>query len=100
MSCIKTGCHIHIEPYGEFAYGDAYRLGDTLVFRLVKVSRTQIRDELIHAIVKDVDVWFDKGAMEKDPSVNSTLISRSATLFGYEGLPFEEATAEHAKNWC
>lgn len=98
MSCIKTGCHVYIEPYGEFAYGDAYQFGDTFVFLLVQVNRAQILGERVHAIVSHVDQWFDKGAMEKHPYANSTLISRSAELFGYEGLPFEEAAPEHAKS--
>lgn len=27
MSCTKTGCHVWIEPYNEWAYGDAFEVG-------------------------------------------------------------------------
>lgn len=27
MTCIKTGCHIFIEQYDEYAYGDAFEVG-------------------------------------------------------------------------
>lgn len=26
MTCLRTGCHVWIEPYREFAYGDAFAL--------------------------------------------------------------------------
>lgn len=84
MTCVKTGCHIYLEPYGEYAYGDAfeiepilpedhklwYKIGkedalkikNTAYFNLVARSREPINGmDHIHYVVHDWDNWFNQG---------------------------------------
>ena len=79
MTCTKTGCHIYIEPYQEWAYGDAFELGSVAYFRIVQRSFTPL-DRVQHYTVVDYDSWFDK-----DGTV-STLISDAFVSHGYEGI--------------
>lgn len=80
MPCTKTGCHIFIEPYGEYAYGDAFELNDVAYFRLVQRSQEPLFPRL-HFTVWNYDSWFDAD------SPMSTMVSADYANLGYEGKP-------------
>ena len=98
MTCVKTGCHIWIAPYQEFAYGDAFALEavlptapkhtwrklreqgldehirDIYLFRLVARSFQPINGRAsVDFIIHNYDQWFDKD------SRMSTLFSNHVT---------------------
>ena len=79
MSCTKTGCHVLIDPYGEYAHGDAFELGDIAYFRIVRRSRKPMKD-VIHYTIRDYDAWFDKNGDV------STLITDDWISHGYDGV--------------
>lgn len=84
MTCIKTGCHIWIEPYQEYAYGDAFEIEpvlpddakiwrflannkidklirNTAYFNLVTRSMEPINGNTsIHYTIHDYAGWFGK----------------------------------------
>lgn len=89
MTCIKTGCHIFIEPLGEFAYGDAHEVDGTYIFRLVRYSGGPIYD-VLHFFVRDYVYLWDRNRTEGDANnygASSTLVSyrSSVTDHGYAG---------------
>lgn len=80
MTCLKTGCHIYLEQYHEYAYGDAFVYGaGVYLFRLVTVDREPVAPTL-HFTVYEIADWFDKGRS------NSTLIAVNTRNHGYEGI--------------
>lgn len=82
MTCLKTGCHVWVEPYGEYAWGDAFRLEATLpddktiwrelhnyklteriqdlfYFRISGTSFDPINGlDHIHGVIHSYDNWF------------------------------------------
>jgi hypothetical protein len=84
MTCVKTGCHIYIIPYGTFAYGDAHEVDDVYFFRLVETKNTPTA-EVIHFEVNGYDSWWDKD--KANPWQPSTLVVRGEDVvsYGYEG---------------
>jgi hypothetical protein len=81
MQCIKTGSHIYLAQYAEFAYGDAYEGPNGLhVFRIVQRSFEPLRD-VRHFTVYQISEWFDK-----DSGQTSTLIAFDVANHGYEGM--------------
>lgn len=93
MECIKTGCHIWLEEYREWAYGDAFELAIdggpgnlsyVYFFHLCARSHTPIRP-VKHFTVGTIDHWFDDSRTSDDH--NSTLVSRFVINHGYEGVP-------------
>jgi len=81
MQCIKTGAHIYIAQYGEFAICDVFELQGVNLFRIAGTSREPMRD-VIHFNVVDVAQWFDREATD---GRDSTMISACAANFGYDG---------------
>lgn len=83
MNCIKTGAHVYLDPYDEWAYGDAFQLGDHTYFRLYAKDFKPIRP-VKHFTVYMIDQWWDedKTSMEQ----NSTLIATAWRYHGYEGI--------------
>lgn len=104
MTCVKTGCHIYLLPYREFAYGDAfeiepilvdentnknwrkvhnaglyYTIKNTAYFRLVGRSFSPINERLdVDYIIHGWDNWFNSGEVEGRLS-DSTLITNNFT---------------------
>lgn len=76
MPCIKTGCQIFIEPYGEYAYGDAFEVQvgvrSVYYFRLVARSFKKINKDFVDFTVYNYDNWFDQNA---PTGQTSTMIS-------------------------
>lgn len=85
MTCVKTGCHIYIIPYGEYAYGDAHEVDGVYFFRLVETS-DKPTGPVIHYELNGYDTWWDKSA---DHHRVSTLVAmgRDVLSYGYEGRP-------------
>lgn len=81
MACIKTGCLAYIEPYDEWAYGDAFELDGVYYFRLVQRFFEHPKNVPLHFTIHGYDNWFDKDTKM------STLISSVVTNHGYEGIP-------------
>lgn len=57
MTCTRTGCHIWIEPYNEFAYGDAFEVSpfatkDEKI--IARVNRLLNADALLKPIVVNI----------------------------------------------
>lgn len=93
LDCIKTGCHVFLSEYGEYAYGDAFRIandgGYTYVFRLCERSHKPIRTDTLHFIVHRVAHWFDDERTSQ--SINSTMIAEDVTDNGYHGIPLDHS---------
>lgn len=51
MSCTKTGCHIWIEPWHEWAYGDAFEIGP------FKTNDRHIIDQINRFLNKPREGW-------------------------------------------
>jgi len=85
MTCVKTGCHIYIIPYGIFAYGDAHEVGGAFFFRLVQYSDKPLFTKL-HYEVNNYDSCWDRHAQV------STLVARSEDVIfqGYDGRDTSE----------
>lgn len=83
MTCVKTGCHIYIIPYGAFAYGDAHEVDGVYFFRLVERAPVPT-GPVIHYEVNNFDTWWDQS---DDPHRPSTLVARGMDVisYGYEG---------------
>lgn len=95
FECIKTGCHILLVEYDEYAYGDAFQmvvdggpgnLSFVYFFRLCERSHKPIRD-VLHFTVHEITHWFDDE--HTGQAQNSTLIAESVTNLGYDGEPLE-----------
>jgi hypothetical protein len=86
MPCTKTGCHILIEPYNEYAYGDAFELDGVAYFRLVQRSHSAIFS-VLHYTVKHFDVWFDTDKTSQQQC--STLVTDDFENHGYDGIAIE-----------
>lgn len=88
MACVKTGCHIYLIPYGEFAYGDAHEVDGVFFFRLVEVQSIPT-GPVIHYEVNGFDSWWDKS--DNMGHCPSTLIAKGSDVlsYGYEGRPVE-----------
>jgi|DEB0MinimDraft_12_1074336.scaffolds.fasta_scaffold07182_6 hypothetical protein len=84
MKCTKTGCHIFISDYDEWAYGDAFEGNGLALFRLVVTDRKPLRD-VVHYTVFTCDVWFERDNPEQP---TSTLISANFINHGYKGIPY------------
>ena len=87
MTCTKTGCHIKIAEYNEFAYGDAFEVNGVAIFRIVDRSHSGPMLSAIHYTVHRVDEWFDK---DNPTANNSTLITGSFENHGYEGKAVDQ----------
>ncbi len=81
MQCIKTGCFVYIEPYGSWAYGDAFECNGVYLFRLnASVLRPNPKR---HFTIHRADMWFDMDV----PDSISTLVTTEAENHGYEAVP-------------
>ena len=85
MTCIKTGCHIFLPQYGEFAYGDAHEFDGVFVFRLVGGPSRSPLASTLHFTVPDISEWFNRHSPEM-----STLIASCVENHGYEGKPLAQ----------
>ena len=83
MTCVKTGCHIYLAEYNQYAYGDAHEYNGVYVFRLVGGPSFDPLATRLHFTVIESKEWFDKYTTDG----NSTLISTSVQPHGYEGVP-------------
>lgn len=82
MTCVKTGCHIYIIPYGLFAYGDAHQVGvgGDFFFRLVDTDTGPL-NPFLHYEVNEYDSWWDK-----NKAVSTLVAARLNVIsYGYEG---------------
>ena len=60
MACIKTGAHVFLEEYGEFAYGDMHQFNGTYILRKAGQGPKPINGlDLIHFQVFNVEVIWD-----------------------------------------
>lgn len=84
MTCMKTGCHIWIENYGEWGYGDAHHIRGLWVFRLVATSFEPMNARC-HYTVTEIEDWFDRERMEITGRAISTLFAAKVKDHGYEG---------------
>lgn len=103
MGCVKTGCHVYVEEYDEYVYGDAFAVDGyspqsnyeiaakgiqvqaVHCFRIVQRSKEPITRTL-HFTVHKIAEWWDKGhEAEWNSRINSTLLSGHVTNHGYEG---------------
>lgn len=89
MECKKTGCHIYIEQYSCYAYGDAFEGRGVALFRIVHTEFEPISSTL-HYKVGDVGQWFDR---ERDGAI-STLVTASFHNLGYEGVSLIDGTSK------
>lgn len=96
MSCIKTGCLVYLDQYGEWVYGDAFEFANqVLVIRAVAVARTL--EEMVndgygskrHFTINEIAEWFDRPSNRsprKQADV-STIVSVGGWInHGYQGI--------------
>lgn len=72
-----------IDTHGEWAYGDAFEVGNVAIFRLVSRSRKPLYGKM-HYWVRNIEHWFDQQAH------TSTLISDDFTSFGTDGMQINQ----------
>lgn len=94
MTCVKTGCHIYLIPYGTFAYGDAHEVAGALFFRLVSVL-DQPLSNVLHYEINNFDSWWGKefhSGVANITGPTSTLVCDSADVisYGYDGRDIRE----------
>jgi len=108
MPCIRTGAHIYIEPYQEWAISDAFEIEPLLsqarwmelhrlwgspplpglyYFRISHRSREPLRDTH-HFTIHDYDNWFDKDGKE------SLLVTNNCSYHGYNGMEIKDGISE------
>ena len=78
MTCIKTGAHVFLEEYGEWAYGDVHLVNGVHILRVAQVEFSPIyldKHFTFHAIT---NWWKDKPY--------GTIIASFATNHGYNGV--------------
>lgn len=86
MQCIKTGCDVYVEQYGEWVHGDAYREGGLLIVRSAGEDREAPFGPMRHFTVQSVAQWWDRpGSMNR----SSTLVADQWQCHGYNGLPLD-----------
>lgn len=99
MQCERTGAHIWIEPYGEWAVCDLFREGVIWVARISAVAFDPMRT-YNNGDVLNADAWFDREKMAQlgRGLVVSTLIMPSTQFayHGYEGIPVKDAKTRAA----
>ncbi len=83
--CIKTGCNVYLAETRQFAHGDAFQVGDTLLMlRLVTQSIT--RDQPfshLHFTVNAYGIWLDQSLAVR----TSTMLAHNWINHGYNGVP-------------
>lgn len=86
MSCIKTGCYVHLTPHDQWAYGDAFEMYGITWFRFCEVADKPL-NSVKHFTVEDWAVWYDE--IKTSQRQNSTMICDpySVTNHGYAGIP-------------
>lgn len=91
MQCIKTGCDVFLDQYGEWVHGDAFETeGGDLVIRASWRSREPTGARR-HFTVLDVGRWFDERAHEaagcKEGRNSTIVVDRGLwTNHGYQGV--------------
>jgi hypothetical protein len=92
MQCIKTGCHVWLDEYDEWAYGDAFQSDEVMgssvfVFRIVSMSFNPIAPKKHFTILK-IDHLFRDGTSSKTLICpHTTTISETVINHGYDGIP-------------
>ncbi len=81
MACTKTGCHVYLPEYQEWAYGDAFEYNGVAYFRFVSRERTPICKVKHYTIT--IESEFDKPT---DGNCQ-TVIASTFVNHGYEGVP-------------
>lgn len=84
--CIKTGAHVYLAPYGEYAYGDAFLMGGVYLFRIVARSRDPIfpyRHFTVHSAEATSYLSFKDGNVE-------TILALEVTSHSYYGETIPE----------
>lgn len=88
MQCIKTGAHIYITQYGEYAVCDVHQTAKgTWVLRIAGTSRSPMRDRL-NGHVFEVEGWFDRN---NERYASSTLLADNIHDFSYVGEPLVQS---------
>lgn len=80
-TCIKTGCHIFVRHYGLYAYGDAFKYGNTYLFRIVHLGEPAA--PVIHFTI---DNHADRFDVEK-PVETWVVEGKDCIDHGYDGVP-------------
>lgn len=63
--CVKTGCEVWLQEYKCWSRGDAFKIGDVYVFRLISSlieSRIQEKPGEKHYDINKIGLIFDKRA--------------------------------------
>lgn len=86
--CEKTGAHIYLYEYGEWARCDVFRTnGGALIARIAVYERHPLQ-KVVHYRIDKIDEWWDRDSIHGI----STLLSDHGGFeyLGYEGVPIEE----------
>lgn len=101
MTCTKTGCHIWIEPYSMWAYGDAFEVEINVpvphgtevarfaYFKLVRTAYEVINNmQVKHYTVHNFEEWIGNKFLETEADFDpvSVLITTDFTNHGYNGV--------------
>jgi hypothetical protein len=86
MTCVKTGCHIYLAEYREWAYGDAFEVDDVAIFHIVERGFEPLR-EVKHFTIHRLTHTFGP----RNPTMDNTGILISGMGYwethGYNGVP-------------
>lgn len=56
IECVRTGCQVHLTATNEWAYGDLFRVGTTLVLKAAVMTRDPVH-ERTHVVCDDWQDW-------------------------------------------
>lgn len=90
MTCIKTGCHVWLEPHQQWAYGDAFEMFGVHFFRLCEKRFHRDGGPILptkHFTVTDWALWFDEDKTSQDHNSVMVCDPFSVTNHGYDGVP-------------
>lgn len=84
MTCVKTGAHVFLEEYHEFAYGDMHEFFGCHILRVSsRGPEPQNGSDKVHFQVMSImEQWNDKPY--------GTIVCAGINNFGYDGQPIKQ----------
>lgn len=91
MTCIKTGCLVYLEQYGEYVYGDAFEVSSVLVLRIVARYLASDTELVQHGVMRHITVnriseWWDKELTSQNNVTVLVAPPFGWTNHGYDGV--------------
>ena len=87
MTCEKTGAVIYLQERNEWCRGDAFRVGDVLIFRInqMSLSRHPKHSVVHYRVTKIAESWPSSLCVESRETAVVVALDRHAIYYGYDG---------------